>query len=297
MKEKPLVSVAIITYNQKEYLKECIESVLEQDYPNIEIVVADDCSTDGTQEMLKAYSEKYPGKFVLKLSETNLGITPNSNVAHFACSGKYIAWIGGDDLMLPNKISKQVEYMENNKDYAICYHDLDVFESDTNKTLYIQSKKVKPRSGTLTEVAKYGCFNGACSTMVVREKTPESGFNLSLPVASDWMYWLDTLKNGGKIGYIDKVLGRYRRHSNNVTNKNNKVGQNQVDHLITCTYLLCRKDILFSDYIRLTTANFIGMRHQLEYGAVLRYSFLNVKSIKSLLALMIYYLSFGKLKV
>ena len=103
----PLVSVAIITYNQKEYLRECIESILEQDYDNIEIVVSDDCSTDGTQEMLKEYDRKYPNKFVLKLSDKNQGITQNSNLAHFACSGKYIAWMGGDDLMLPEKIKKK----------------------------------------------------------------------------------------------------------------------------------------------------------------------------------------------
>lgn len=65
----PLVSIAIITYNQKEYLRECIESCLSQDYPNIEIVIADDCSTDGTQAMLRDYERAYQNKFVLRLSE------------------------------------------------------------------------------------------------------------------------------------------------------------------------------------------------------------------------------------
>ena len=139
----PVVSVAIITYNQKEYLKECIESVLEQDYKNIEIVIADDCSTDGTQDMLKEYDKQYPNKFVLKLSEKNQGITPNSNLAHFACSGDYIAWMGGDDLMLPGKIKKQVEYMESNPNCTICYHNLDVFQSETNETLHYFNEKTK----------------------------------------------------------------------------------------------------------------------------------------------------------
>ena len=95
-----------MTYNQKNYLKECIDSILSQDYENIEIIIADDYSKDGTQDMLKEYNQKYPNKFILKLSERNQGITKNSNLAHFACNGKYIAWMGGDDLMLPSKIIK-----------------------------------------------------------------------------------------------------------------------------------------------------------------------------------------------
>src|SRR5690606_18656769 len=147
--KEPLVSIAIITYNQKEFLKECIESCLAQDYPNLEIVVADDGSTDGTHDLLNDYDMKHPDKFVLRLSKENQGITKNSNAAHFACTGKYVAWIGGDDLMLPGKISKQVEFMEMNPDCTICYHDMDVFDSDSNETIYIQSKRVRPREGSV----------------------------------------------------------------------------------------------------------------------------------------------------
>jgi glycosyltransferase involved in cell wall biosynthesis len=218
VKEIPLVSIAIITYNQKEYLKECIESVLEQDYENIEIVVADDCSTDGTQEMLKGYEEKYPNKFVLKLSDRNQGITKNSNLAHFACKGKYIAWMGGDDLMLPGKIRRQVEYMENNPECTICYHNLDVFQSDTNETLYYFNENNK-YEGDVRVVIKYGTFNGGCSNMVRADKVPKNGFNETLPIASDWLFWCECLLNGGTINYIDEVLGRYRRHQKNITAK------------------------------------------------------------------------------
>ena len=107
----PLVSISIITYNQKDFLRECIESALAQDYPHLEIVVADDGSKDGTHEMLHDYQARYPDKFVLRLAERNQGITANSNAAHFACTGKYIAWMGGDDLLLPGKIRRQVEFM------------------------------------------------------------------------------------------------------------------------------------------------------------------------------------------
>ncbi|ENA5601390.1 glycosyltransferase, partial [Escherichia coli] len=216
----PLVSVAIITYNQKEYLRECIESILLQNYPNLQIVVADDCSSDGTQDLLLRYSQQYPNVFTLKLSEKNLGITANSNLAHFACRGKYIFWMGGDDLMLPGKIAKQVEYMENNPDCTLCYHNLDVFDSATKKNLYYFNHLKKQKiNGTIREIIKFRTFNGACSTVVRKDKTPKEGFNELIPIASDWLYWVDTLANGGNIKYIDEVLGKYRRHDNNITKK------------------------------------------------------------------------------
>lgn len=116
----PLVSVAVITYNQKDYLKESIESVLAQDYKNIEIVIADDCSTDGTQDMLREYDKKYPNKFVLRLSEKSW-ITPNTNLAYFACSGEY-CFTAGDDIFLPTKIAKQVEFLKKIKNIHFVEH-------------------------------------------------------------------------------------------------------------------------------------------------------------------------------
>src|SRR5205085_10493128 len=125
----PLVSVAVVTYNQKDLLKECLESILAQDYSNFEVVVADDGSTDGSQEMARSYAEKSCAPFKLVFAEKNRGITANQNAALRGSSGKYISWIAGDDLMLPGKLSKQVAFLESNPEFVICYHDLDIFDS------------------------------------------------------------------------------------------------------------------------------------------------------------------------
>lgn len=289
----PLVSVAVITYNQKEFLRECIESILAQDYPNVEIVVADDASSDGTQDMLRDYDEQYPDKFVLRLAERNQGITANSNVAHFACTGKYIAWMGGDDLMLPGKIRKQVEYMEANLDCAICYHDLEVFDSDTGSILFIFSKKNKPREGGVRVALRYGCFNGACSTMVRASRCPEKGFNVCLPVASDWCYWVETLGNGGTINYIDDILGKYRRHVGNVTNKNGKIGQNAVDHLNSCNFLLAKFPEYLNDIYTSYSISLRSVRKQTPYFSVLLLSLKIKFDFKTLFAMMVFLASFG----
>ncbi|NUY57655.1 glycosyltransferase [Salinivibrio sp. EAGSL] len=292
----PLVSIAIITYNQKEYLRECIESCLTQDYPNFEIVIADDCSTDGTQAMLREYEVAYPNKFVLRLSEKNQGITPNSNAAHFACSGKYIAWMGGDDLMLPGKLNKQVDFMERNPNCTICYHNLDVFDSETGKTLYFFNNKLKI-NGNVKAAIRYGTFNGACSNMVRAEKTPVHGYNKSLPVASDWLYWVETLSNGGTIDYIDAVLGKYRRHSNNITCKEKFVTQNELDHLVSCQIMLAKLPQYFNDIMYIYSKRILGLRHNLNYITCLWRSFCLRPSIKVVGGLGMYLTTFGKVKL
>lgn len=293
----PLVSVAIITYNQKAFLKECIESILTQEYENIEIVVADDNSTDGTQEMLAEYAIKYKNKFVLKLSTKNLGITANSNAAHFACKGKYVAWMGGDDLMLPGKIKKQVEYMEKNPECNICYHNLDVFQSETNKTIYYKNEKYH-YEGDVHTLIKYGTFNGACSNMVRRSNSPVGGFNKLIPVASDWLYWIECLHNGGTIDYIPEVLGRYRRHKHNVTNNALELKQNDIDHLNSLNLILLLNsnylDSVMFRYSRNLSA--FGTNRKLPYFSAIFYSIKIRPSFKNIYRLALFLVSFGTLK-
>lgn len=295
--EQPLVSIAIITYNQRGFLRECIESCLEQDYAKTEIVVADDGSTDGTQDMLQEYAKKYPGRFVLRLSEKNYGITKNSNLAHFACSGKYIAWMGGDDLMLPGKISAQVEFMEKNDSCVICYHDLIVFDNKSGNKLYLFSEKNSPRNGDIATLIKYGCFNGACATMIRRNAAPECGYDERLYVASDWLYWIECLANGGQINFINKILGKYRRHGKNVTNKDGKLSQGNIDHLNTCNIILAKYPVFASKVFYAYAINIRGGRFQMPYAQALYFSLKVTKDVKTLMALVFYFCSFGRFKL
>ncbi|ELG5191249.1 glycosyltransferase family 2 protein [Vibrio vulnificus] len=293
----PLVSIAIITYNQKEFLRECIESCLAQTYKNLEIVVADDASTDGTQDLLRSYDKKYPGLFVLRLADKNSGITYNSNQAHFSCTGKYIAWMGGDDLMLPDKLATQVEHMESNPNCSICYHNLDVFDSDTNSTLYFFNDRLKISGDIKTSIRK-GTFNGGCSTMVRRTSCPEGGFDNRITMASDWLFWVDVLSKGGRIEYIDKVLGRYRRHANNITKKSQSiVNSNEVDHLNSCNIMLAKYPEYTSDILYAYSLRLVGLRKKLNYRNVMFVAFKISGSLKVLFALIISLITFGRVKL
>lgn len=213
----PKVSIAIITYNQREFIPETLESVLEQDYDDFEIIVADDGSTDGSQELLLDYQRRYPDKIKLVLAEHNQGITKNCNTAFFACTGEYIAWLGGDDLFYPGKLSAQVAALEANRDGSLCYHPVKVFDSDSGQTLATLNLEDPPKR-SLAEVLWAGVGIASSSVMVRRACCPAGGFDESIPVASDWLFYLETLYHGLALR-IDGVYGGYRRHSNNATRR------------------------------------------------------------------------------
>ncbi len=216
----PLVSVAIITYNQCAFLKEALDSVLVQDYPNYEIIIADDASCDGTEALLRDYAQKNQGIIRYKIAKSNLGITKNANVAFRMCQGQYIAWLGGDDLMFPGKLKKQVTLMESKENCAICYHNLEVFNSDTGVILGLYNNRWNSVEGDYRIYLKYYCPTGGSSVMVRRSSCPTDGFNEKVSIASDWLFFIETAINGGDICYINEVLGRYRKHQNNITSKN-----------------------------------------------------------------------------
>lgn len=265
MKSEPLVSIAILCYNQENYIGECIESCISQidTYKSIEIIVNDDNSTDQTIEILKAYKNKFPNIIQVLLNKKNQGITTSSNNLLRACKGKYIAWMGGDDRMLEGKIAKQVSIMEKNPSCSLSYHNLRVFNSVNEKTLYHFNDRVK-FSGGVNLLIKHGCFNGACSTMTRAKSHPKEGFDNSIPIASDWLFWIQTVGRDGKIIYIDEILGEYRRHDNNITQYDkSKISQTLIDELVTCQKILS----YFPEYIKEVRQIYASLVYQLRFSS------------------------------
>ncbi len=216
MKELPKVSVAVVTYNQEGFIRDTLDSIIIQDYPNLEIVIADDASRDRTPDIAKEYAEKYPDMFKLILAEENLGIAENCNRAFFACSGKYIAWLGGDDLFYPNKLKLQVEAMESDEKCDLSFHAVRVFNSADDATIAITNGKDKRRRD-LKQVLMDGISLPGSAVMVRRSSCPVDGFDISIPRANDWLFFMETMIHGYALR-VEGVLGGYRIHNNNITN-------------------------------------------------------------------------------
>ncbi|MBO7467830.1 MAG: glycosyltransferase family 2 protein [Bacteroidaceae bacterium] len=130
---QPLVSVITITYNHAPYIAKCIEGVLMQkvDFP-MEFIIADDCSTDGTREICEKYAKKNPNLIRLILTEKNVGAVENEQRAFKAAKGKYIATCEGDDYWTSSfKLQKQVDFLEANPDYSVCFHRFHKYDSES----------------------------------------------------------------------------------------------------------------------------------------------------------------------
>lgn len=213
MQPNPFVTVAVITYNQKDLLKETLESILSQETEyTFEVLICDDASTDGTEAMCQNYESEYGSKVKYLRMQSNSGITANSNQGIQYGKGKYFALIGGDDLFLPKKIQLQTSYMENNPAVSISYHPVDIFDSASDKTLLITNQTPVDTPKTLLELVRM-CIPGSVSVMVRRDAIPNGGFDTRLPTVSDWLFYIEVAAKG-KIGFLPETLARYRKHGN-----------------------------------------------------------------------------------
>jgi hypothetical protein len=126
------VSIVSITYNQQAYVGEAFDSFVAQQtgFP-VEIIVADDASTDATPAIIREYSRRYPHLFRPILRSTNLGHTPNLTHALSAARGEYLALCEGDDYWIdPLKLSKQVDFLDRHPEAAVCFHPVRVTWED-----------------------------------------------------------------------------------------------------------------------------------------------------------------------
>ena len=219
--------------------------------------MSDDASVDGTPQILKELQAKYPERLKIFLHPTNLGVTKNHTRGLLECSGEYIAFQDGDDLFLPGKIKKQVAFMQAHPDCTISSHDVDVFNSESGKTLYLWSERFGQREGRMAELVRYGNYLSSVSVMVRRMHLPPYGYDDRIRIGSDWLLWLEVLSRGkGRICYLDEVLARYRRHPGNLTNVS---GWKYEDQLITLSLMETKwPHLLFPARMRRSEVQFMA---------------------------------------
>lgn len=207
------VSVAIITYNQAEFISQAIDSVLMQEVSfDYEIVIGEDCSTDGTRDILTAYQKKHPERIRLLLHEKNLGMNRNFIQTLQACDGKYVALLEGDDRWVsPYKLQKQVDFLENHPDCVMSFHNV-VVQKEADKYEAWWYLPSKPKEFFTLEDLLRGNFIPTGSTIFragLVEKFPEWFHKIKL---GDWPFFV-LLAQHGTIGFINEIMGVYRVHS------------------------------------------------------------------------------------
>ena len=136
MEHKQLVSVVIPLYNAEKYIEETIQSILDQTYKEIEIVIVDDGSTDQSPAIVKELGEKYPGK-VRYVHQSNQGVSVARNTGIENATGEYIAFLDSDDLWHPTKLEKQVKSMHTNEMNACYCGYMNFYEETSEKVKHV----------------------------------------------------------------------------------------------------------------------------------------------------------------
>lgn len=210
------ITVLILTYNHKHFIREAIESVLQQDASfSWNILIADDYSTDGTRAILHEYAEKYPEKIELLLQEKNVGMQENFRDLFLTPESKYVAFLDGDDIWIDNKrLQKQYDFLEKNPDHTIVYGKSTLM--DAHGTAVPYNRRPDFKSGYIFEdilTCKYlpSMTAALMRTIEIKKMYPtrtEPGF--------DFYVIINICKNG-KAAFLDEVFFCYRINSSSIT--------------------------------------------------------------------------------
>ncbi|HQI41285.1 MAG: hypothetical protein B6D44_02110 [Ignavibacteriales bacterium UTCHB2] len=213
----PLVSVTCISYNHERYIADALDGIFAQktNFP-FEVIVHDDASTDKTQYIIKKYAEKYPRVLVPILQKENYwlgkGINATTTIVWPSAKGKYIAWIEGDDYWIdPLKLQKQVDFLEANEEYSLCFHNANVIYDDNNGSRIFYNLETREYTGK--EILKE--WKIPTASVVFRRSMYNPVYH------PDFIYGdivlLISLATKGKLWGMNEVMSVYRRHKEGLT--------------------------------------------------------------------------------
>lgn len=213
----PVFSVIMPCYNAESYIAQSIESVLNQTFTRLELIVIDDASQDDSLEIIKSFSRLDSRVKFISLTE-NMGAAFARNSAIQISKGSWIAMLDADDLFMPNKLEAQYEIIKNSRSDLIlvgsgCYH---IDSHGNNNKEFRYSKYSKLLKFNLHNMLKFPPHSSLVySSSAIKEI---GGFNSRFILAEDYDLWL-RLADIGSFKCSDELLIKYREHSENISNK------------------------------------------------------------------------------
>jgi len=231
--ENIMVSVCMITYNHEDYISQAIEGVLMQKtkFP-IELIIGEDCSTDKTREICVEYQQKYPEIIKLQLPEKNKGMMRNFIENMQAAQGKYIALCEGDDYWTdPYKLQRQVDFLEKNEDFSICFHAVGVKKEQENVVVNDYITRDVPDVTDIYDLAQGNYIHTPSVVFRKNEEVLELTSSPNIFVIDYVLHMFNA--RFGKIKKLPDIMATYRIHSSNmwVDSDNVSMSKNIVKYL------------------------------------------------------------------
>ncbi len=286
----PVVSICCITYNHEPYIRDAIEGFLMQKttFP-IEILIFDDASTDGTQEIIKSYAENDPRikTFLQKENQWSKGKYGLRDWLFPASKGKYIALCEGDDYWTdPYKLQKQVDFLEAHKDVFAVVTNSSV--CDLNGKTIQKERLVIPKDNKEGRYSLYDFFERGNSypsaTLLFRNKNMtyilKESKRMANPFLGDWILWV-LLHLQGDFYFLNQVTAAYRINPNSITHTVNAIERWKADFTIRKQLI----EILPTEYHKFLKSNFnayfkISMAYR-KNGNIIKFSVFQAKAFLS----------------
>jgi len=261
MEKQPLVSIIIITYNSSEYVEETLDSALAQTYPNVEIIVTDDCSTDTTVEVCQNWMNLHiDSGIAMKIirSEKNTGTAGNCNRGLYNAKGEWIKIIAGDDILLPKAIESYVNYVSSSNSIDVVFARLAKFQGQKSNYTTIEESETKyknifflDKNTTAKKQYKILChtFVGSGPTFFVKSSVLREvgGYDEQFYLQEDYPMFIKLAKNGHRLYLLDEVLVLWRKNEKSVThikqNKDVLFGSHRIRMVKEYKYEYLRKEL------------------------------------------------------
>lgn len=236
-----LVSVVIITYNSSQYVCETLDSVYNQDYKKIEVIISDDCSKDNTIDMVKEWLDKNGHRFVkseIVTTPVNTGLPANCNRGIRASNGEWVKIIAGDDLLIPNCISTYMSFVQSHPDNKVLFARSKPFRAIGDDKSYLPSV---PSDDKLDYINKFnessaheqfrillrdGCFIQAPTVFAQTSFLKDNPYSEEYKFEEDYEMWLKLTKLGNCLHIIFKETVLYRRDNSLSLRRNDYYSRN-----------------------------------------------------------------------
>jgi glycosyltransferase involved in cell wall biosynthesis len=208
---QPTISVIMPVYNAEKYLREAIDSILAQTFSDFEFLIFNDGSTDSSGEIIKSYKDD---RIILAYNGANQGYVAHLNEGIRIARGKYIARMDADDIALPERLAKQVSFMENNPNCVLCGSLIETFGEEKGIVEL-------PTEGWEIQLKMLYITPFAHPAVMIRTSTLKEHnlyYNASVMPAEDYDLWTRLL-DYGKVHNINEPLLKYRVHNNNISRK------------------------------------------------------------------------------
>ncbi|WP_038345955.1 glycosyltransferase family 2 protein [Acinetobacter sp. A47] len=229
---QPVVSIVIPCYNHEQYVQSCIRSVIDQTYKNIELIIIDDGSKDKSVEkiqIMKALCEERFNRFEFR-SRPNKGLSATLNEALEWCQGEFFSVIASDDILLPEKLEKQVPIIKSDDACKGVFGNM-ILINEMGEECGYEVKEEKKYS--FKELFKYTEYLPAPTQLLrLQDLKDVNGFNDKFLI-EDWYIFLKILEKGGYCSHVNQFFTKYRTHEGNFSKQNNlmTIGQLQIaDH-------------------------------------------------------------------